>query len=201
MFSYLKGKVATISESTITLDVQGVGFAFQVPSPEFFQGKQEVTVPVHMHWNSDNGPSLYGFSSELERTVFLLITSCSGLGPKIGLAVLNQLSPNVFLQAIQEGDDKALSSVSGIGAKKAEQIIVQLRHKVSKLIDSGVALEQGAQESLEQWKNLTQVLQSLNYSRQEIETTLAYLRKECGGTGVSFDALMRQALSFLAKKV
>lgn len=201
MFSYLKGKVTTISESTITLDVRGVGFAFQVPSPEFFQGKQEIMVPVHMHWNSDNGPSLYGFASEFERTVFLLITSCSGLGPKIGLAVLNQLSPNVFLQAIQEGDDKALSSVNGIGAKKAEQIIVQLRHKVSKLIDSGVPLEQGTQQSLEQWKNLTQVLQSLNYSRQEIEATLTYLRKEGGGVSTPFDALMRQALSFLAKKI
>jgi Holliday junction DNA helicase RuvA len=201
MFSYLRGKVATIQESLVTLDVQGVGFAFQVPSPEFFQGKQDITVPIHMHWNSDNGPSLYGFSSELERTVFLLITSCSGLGPKIGLAVLNQLNPGSFLQAIQEGDDKALSSVSGIGAKKAEQIIVQLRHKVTKLVESGIALDQGTQESLEQWKNLTQVLQSLNYSRQEIEATLSYLRKECGGTAAPFDLLMRQALSFLAKKV
>ncbi|MFT6765942.1 MAG: Holliday junction DNA helicase RuvA [Alteromonas naphthalenivorans] len=201
MFSYLKGKIATISENSVTLDVQGVGFAFQVPSPEFFQGKQEVSIPVHMHWNSDNGPSLYGFSSELERTVFLLIISCSGLGPKIGLAVLHQLSPGSFLQAIQEGDDKALSSVSGIGAKKAEQIIVQLRHKVTKLIESGVALGQGTQESLEQWKNLTQVLQSLSYSRQEIEGTLTYLRKEGVGATAPFDALMRQALSFLAKKV
>lgn len=201
MFSYLRGKITAVSEGTVTLDVQGVGFAFQVPSPEFFQGKQDISVPVHMHWNSDNGPSLYGFSSELERTVFLLITSCSGLGPKIGLAVLHQLSPGAFLQAIQEGDDKSLSSVSGIGAKKAEQIIVQLRHKVTKLIDSGVVLEQGAHESLEQWKNLTQVLQSLNYSRQEIESTLAHLRKEGGGAAAPFDALMRQALSFLAKKV
>lgn len=201
MFSYLQGKIKNISDNIITLDVQGVGFAFQVPSPEFFQGKQEVSIPVHMHWNSDNGPSLYGFASELEKTVFLLITSCSGLGPKIGLAVLHQLSPGVFLQAIQEGDDKALSAVSGIGAKKAEQIIVQLRHKVTKLVESGVVLEEGAQSSLEQWSNLTQVLQSLNYSRQEIEATLAYLRKECGGTAAPFDALMRQALSFLAKKV
>jgi Holliday junction DNA helicase RuvA len=201
MLSYLRGTICSILQNAIILDTHGIGFSFQVPSPEFFQGKKEVTVPIYMHWNAENGPSLYGFSSDLEKTVFLLIISCSGLGPKIGLAVLHQMSPGAFLQAIQEGDHKALSGVNGIGAKKAEQIIVQLRHKVAKLVESGVALEGEAQASLEQWRNITQVLESLNYSRQEIERALSHLRETGGGKAPSFDGLVRKALSFLAKKV
>ena len=201
MFAYLNGTIAAVSETSVTLDVQGVGYMLQVPSPAFFMGKKQVQVSAYMHWSAENGPSLYGFASELEKTVFLLIISCSGLGPKIGLAVLHQLSPGAFLQAIQEGDEKALSSVSGIGAKKAEQIIVQLRHKVSKLVDKGVVVEEGAQKSLEDWRNLTQVLQSLSYSRPEIESTLAQLRKDSEGGSLPFDLLMRKALSLLAKKV
>lgn len=201
MFAYLNGTLSAVSESSITLDVQGVGYVLQVPNTTSFMGKKQIQIATYMHWSSENGPSLYGFSSELEKTVFLLIISCSGLGPKIGLAVLNQLSPEAFLQAIQEGDEKSLSSVSGIGAKKAEQIIVQLRHKVAKLVDKGIVIEEGTQKSLEDWRNLTQVLQSLNYSRSEIEYTLAQLRKDSEGATLPFDLLMRRALSLLAKKV
>ena len=89
---------------------------------------------TYMHWNQDNGPTLYGFNSILEKTVFLLIISCSGIGPKIGLAVLHHLEPATFVQAIIEENIKVLSSISGIGAKKAEQICVALKHKVAKLL-------------------------------------------------------------------
>jgi len=199
MINSLSGIVKEISDSIITLEVNGLGFAIQLPQSMGFQVGQKVDVLTHMHWNQENGPSLFGFNSSLERTVFLMITSCSGLGPKLAMAVLAQLGAAEFLEAVQSANEGVLSNVSGIGAKKAEQIIVQLKHKVAKLVESGVSL--GGVQNLEQRHNISQVLKSLNYSRQEISAAMNYINDQHPDTSVAFDQLVRHALSFLAKRV
>jgi Holliday junction DNA helicase RuvA len=198
MIHALKGTVKEISEAIVTLDVNGVGFGVQLPQAGAYHMGQSVEILTHMHWNAENGPSLFGFSTSLEKTVFLLITSCSGLGPKLAMAVLAQIGAAPFLEAVQSGNDAALSEVSGIGSKKAEQIIVQLKHKVAKLIESGIEL--GATQSLEERHNISQVLKSLNYSRQEISAAMNYLTDTYPGSNVAFDQLLRHALSYLSKR-
>jgi len=201
MLSFVQGKIISVDQQSVTVQTGGLGLVLQSPHPEAYQKDKEVKVLVYLHWNQEQGPSLFGFSSELEKAIFLLVISCSGMGPKIGLALLAQLAPVDFLTAVQEGDDKMLSAVSGIGPKKAEQMVVQLRHKVAKLIESGVSDNVQGATKLEHWKNVTQVLQSLSYSRQEIDATIVYLRKEFGGSKSTFDELIRHGLSFLAKRV
>ncbi len=201
MLSFVQGKVISVDQQSITVQSGDFGLSLATARPEAYQKDQEVKVAVYMHWNQEQGPTLFGFASELEKKVFLLITSCSGIGPKIGLAALSQLSPSDFLTAIQEGNDKALSAVSGIGPKKAEQMVVQLRDKVAKLVETGVTEGVQGATALEDWKNVTQVLKSLNYSRPEIDAALSFLRKEHGGKACSFDELIRHGLSFLAKRV
>jgi len=200
MLAYLRGTIVSSYDSMLTIDVSGVGYAVSVARAEYFEKGAQATVCTYMHWIQDQGPSLYGFSTEIEREIFLLIISCSGMGPKIGLAVLSQLSPLQFLQVIQEGNQAGLSSVNGIGPKKAEQMIVQLRHKVGKLIAKGVDIPQ-ENKSLELWKNLSDVLQSLNYSRQEVESALMHTRSQVAGSDYIFDELLRHSLSFLAKRL
>ncbi len=202
MFSYVRGVVQTIIENQITVDVHGVGFALTVPNPELFYKDKEVTVVVHMHWNQEQGPSLFGFVSEYEKAVFLMIIGCPGIGPKIALVVLQKLSPTTFLHAIQTADIKTLSGISGIGPKKAEQLIVQLKHKIQALLTKDFAEADGYDhELLEQWKNVSQVLQSLSYSKPEIDQAIAYVSQESAGNTYAFDVVLRKALSFLAKKV
>jgi Holliday junction DNA helicase RuvA len=202
MFSYVRGTVKGVVENQLTIDVCGVGYCLLVANPELFPQGKEMVVVVHMQWNQEQGPTLYGFTNEYEKSIFSLIVSCSGIGPKIALLVLQNLSPTIFLRAIQTGDIKTLSSISGIGPKKAEQLIMQLKHKVTALIDRGWS-ENSSEDiiALEQWKNISQVLQSLNYSRQEVDQALSHLAQEVQGGDVSFDVLMRKALSFLAKRV
>ena len=198
MINAIHGIVKEITENIITVDIGNLGFGIQVPQSSHFQIGQKVELLVHMHWNQENGPSLFGFNSTLEKTVFLLITSCSGLGPKLAMAVLAQLGAAEFLEAVQSGNEDALSAVSGIGAKKAEQIIVQLKHKVAKLIESGISL--GGSQTLEQRYNISQVLKSLNYSKQEISAAMNYLNDTYPNNTVAFDQLMRHALGFLSKR-
>jgi len=203
MFSYLRGMVQGTSENQLILEVQGVGFALCVPNAHLFVRDKPVTVVTHLQWNQEQGPTLYGFATEYEKAIFLLIVGCSGIGPKIALLVLQNLSATTFLRAIQTADIKILSSISGIGPKKAEQLIVQLKHKVAALLERGWEGQTSSDDLvlLEQWKNVAQVLQSLSYSRQEIDQALSHLSQEPLGGDVAFDVLMRRALSFLAKRV
>lgn len=198
MLSTISGVVIASEAGSVTIDTGHLGFTVNVPSTVQSIVDAKTKLFVYMHWNQEQGPSLYGFEKELDKTVFLLIISCSGIGPKIGLAILSQMGGSAFIQAIQQGNQDALSSISGIGEKKAEQMIVQLKHKVSKLLKSGVELEDGQQ--VMDMHNVTQVLSSLNYSRSEINNAVGWLHEQNKGVMVPFDKLVRQALSFLSKK-
>lgn len=197
MLSQAIGKVAIVDKQRITFFVGALGFDLQVPDATIFDIKKETPLFVHMHWNAEQGPSLFGFATELEKTVFSLIISCSGVGPKIGLAVLGDIGAQNFLHAIEMSDDRMLSKVNGIGTKKAEQIIFQLKNKVAQLMKSGIKIE-GAQ-SMGHWHTVSQALESLNYSRTEIARAMNHLKESKENASVSFDKLMRQALSFLSK--
>ena len=198
MLQQLSGIITSIEQSSLVIEVGGIGFLVCVAYPERFSLDAELTIPVYLHWNQEQGPSLFGFVSVLDKQIFMLIISCSGLGPKIGLAILSGLGAAPFLQAIQQADSKILSTVPGIGLKKAEQIIVQLKHKVDQMLKSGV-IAQG-EGSFGHWSQVTQVLHSLNYSHEEISQAMSFVGKKEGVSQMTFDQLMRSALSFLAKK-
>lgn len=198
MLASLSGTVQSLSAQLVVIDVGGIGFAVAVARETAFALDQKIQLYTHLHWNQEQGPSLFGFATEAERTVFLLLISCSGVGPKLALAVLADLGVSPFLEAVQSGNEGALSSVSGIGEKKAEQIIVHLKHKVAKLMATGASFE-GAQVD-ERWHEVAQVLQTLNYSRTEISGAMSYVREACMGKQAPFDQMMRHALSFLSKK-
>ena len=198
MINFLKGHVLEYKEHIITLDVQGIGFEVHVAQNHSAVKGEALALYVYLQWHQENGPTLFGFQSDIEKTLFLLITSCSGIGPKIAMAILSAMKPTSFLKAVQAHDEKALSAINGIGAKKAEQMIVQLRHKVSKLIDSGIVIEKDIE--FEQWQNISEVLTSLNYSRTEITNAMQYI-KESSSADATFDLLLRRALSFLSKRV
>jgi holliday junction DNA helicase RuvA len=198
MISYLTGTVKYIQEHTAVIEVGTIGVFVSIPENTAIRIDECVTLYTHFHWNQETGPALFGFKSELDRAVFLLIIGCSGVGPKLGLAILSQLGSAAFIEAIQVGDERALAKVSGIGAKKAEQIIVHLKHKVNKLLEVHTDLKQGARA--DQWHLITQVLESLHYSRSEVGTALRYLHEQYSSQQLPFDQLVRHALSFLAKK-
>lgn len=195
VIAVLEGLVTHQGEQTIIISCNGVGFELFVPSPSNFTLNQTVTVYTYLHWNQENGFSLFGFTSTQERAIFLLIIECQGIGPKLALTILYQLNVHGFVHAISTQDISTLSSVSGIGKKKAELMILHLQEKLNKLIQKGIISMGEHQSHLPQ---ITQVLTSLNYSRTEINAALEYIKKNSDQT-LGFDQILRKALSFLAK--
>ena len=87
MIDYLTGSVKEVKEQSITIDIGKVGIAVQVSSGSLFHIGKKVTMHIHIHWNQEQGPTVFGFSSVLDKQVFLLIISCTGIGPKIALSI------------------------------------------------------------------------------------------------------------------
>lgn len=198
MLEYLSGIVRKTEKHQVVLEVASIGFSIQVPDSYVFPLNKMTIIYSYLHWHQENGPQLFGFFNELDRAVFCLIISCSGIGPKIALTLLAHLGAPLFLQAIASSDQNALASVTGIGAKKAEQMIVGLKHKVAKLIESGVEL--GHASGLIAWHEVVQALESLNYSKTEVGYAITQLKNSDLKTDIPFDQLLRKALSYLTKQ-
>jgi holliday junction DNA helicase RuvA len=199
MIAYLEGTVCHVTPESIIINVAGVGYQVGIAQPHAYAMDKAAKLHIHTHWNQDKGPTLFGFEKLEHKKLFEALVACTGIGPKMGLAVLSEFTPAACIEVVQANDVKALSRVSGIGPKKAEHIIVQLRPKVSKLLDSGLAFEGDA--NLKDIRQLAEVLTSLSYSRQEVLSATQHVQEELSGTNAPFDALMRKALSHLAKKL
>jgi holliday junction DNA helicase RuvA len=196
MIEQLHGIIHQIKDQSVTLMCGPIGFELFIANPSNFKSKETVDLFIHMHWNQDQGPTLYAFRTRDEKMVFCTIIACPGIGPKLALAIFEHCGAQAFVYAIAEENSKTLSNIPGIGKKKAEQLIVQLKDKVAKLIGKGITITSG---NLSQLQEISEVLGSLNYSRIEITSTLEHLKKT-DRSDISFDALLRTALSYLSKR-
>ncbi len=198
MISYITGTIQETSANQVCLLVHNIGFAVKTPHPENFHVGKESSFYTYLHWHADQGPSMFGFTSTLEKEVFLLIIDCPKIGPKIALSILSQMEAPPFLDAVQREDAKILSSLNGLGAKKAAQIITSLKDKATKLITSG-AVSLSSSASADNWHTLSDALTSLGYSKIEITKTIQLLSKSYSGDNPSLDQLLRSALGHLSK--
>lgn len=199
MISSLRGTVIDCAEQAVTLNIHGLGLLVGTARGSRYTVGQEVDLLIYFYWHQENGPQLFGFSSLSEKHIFSLIIGCSGIGPKIALAVLEGMTPSEFASAIVAGDIKALSRIDGIGTKKAESMIVFLKDKISKLLQSG-ALSVETNATLGNMNKISEILTSLGYSRAESSYTLEHLQKTTSFNSLPFDELIRKALAFAASK-
>lgn len=131
MIVSLKGRLQDITESTIVLDVQGIGYEVSVTGTVVRSLPpigQELQILTHLQVRED-AMILYGFSSREERDLFHKITGVAGIGPKTGLAILSSIRPEEFIRAVQQQQLKTLVGLPGIGKKTAERILLELKDK------------------------------------------------------------------------
>lgn len=192
MIGYIKGKILSLTSDFALIETaSGVGFEVLLSgsAQQNLSGKKEGEVFTYMHVKED-GVSLFGFSSTEEKEMFLKLISVSGVGPKMGIAVLSGMGVGEIAAAIATSDVKRLSAVKGMGKKTAERIILELREKVSlaDLPSSGpapaVKLSSGDEDAVV-------ALMTLGFSRSESERAISRA-KENGAT--SIEDIIRLAL-------
>ena len=132
MIAYLRGKVVALTEETVILDVNGVGYEAYCSGGAFRKIGNSDYAELYTYLQvKEDGMTLFGFADMKEKELFLKVISVSGVGPKLGISILTGLSVEEFLLAVQTADAKRLSAVKGLGKKTAEKIILELHGKIS----------------------------------------------------------------------
>jgi len=191
MIVRLSGTVWDVGEEHVVVRVGGVGLQVYVPSgvlAQFDGVGQSVDLFTHLHVR-ENDLTLYGFLTEEELAVFNLLLSVSGVGPKVGLALLSTISPQALRQAVVQEEPALLSRVPGIGPKTARAIIFHLKDKV---IPTGA---EPAPLLSEADSEVIAALTSLGFSLAEAQAALQSLPR---GEDLTVEERVRQALSYLA---
>jgi len=132
LIALLTGEVAVRRPDHVVLSCAGVGYRLAVSAETLRQvpaAGKAATLHAHLIVR-DDALLLYGFASEAERELFLLLIGVQSVGPKVALAVLSSGSPRELLGAVAAGDTARLQAVPGIGKRTAERIVVELREKV-----------------------------------------------------------------------
>jgi len=137
----LVGNVVATNDGTVTVDVGGVGYEVHIPGGTLGRtngaaGDSRVTLYVHTHVREDS-LDLFGFASELERLVFKLLIAVPNVGPKTALGILSALPPPELASAVVDRDLARLTSISGIGKKTAERLVLELKEKLPRVTELG----------------------------------------------------------------
>jgi Holliday junction DNA helicase RuvA len=147
MIGFLRGILAHKAPPLLLLDVHGVGYEIEAPMTTFYNLPavgSEVKLHTHLVVRED-AHSLFGFSSEADRTLFRSLIKVSGVGPKLALTLLSGLSAEQFQRAIRENDAHALVRLPGVGKKTAERLIIEMRDRLPEFggeapFDMGISL-------------------------------------------------------------
>ena len=174
MIYCLTGKIVKKSMNAVVLSCGGVGYYAQCPASVAgaLPGVgREATIYTVMSV-TENDVSLYGFATEEQQACFEMLTAVSGVGPKVGLAILSVMEPERVALAISAGDHKAFKAASGVGPKLAQRIVLELKDKVAKGFVDGISLEDvaGASADTQASQGSSQAiaaLVSLGYSQSE----------------------------------
>ncbi|MDD2431059.1 MAG: Holliday junction branch migration protein RuvA [Firmicutes bacterium] len=166
MIGRISGVLLEIEDNRLLIDVSGVGFVVLVSDRlatklQLDIGKK-TTLLIEMILREDD-VTLYGFLERSEKECFKLISSVSGMGPKLALKILSVLSVHSFYQAIVLADTTVLTQVSGVGKKTAQRLVLELKDKVSSI--SGDIAPQ--EVKLSDFDEVNAALQSLGFEPQE----------------------------------
>jgi Holliday junction DNA helicase RuvA len=144
----VRGEVVTRLAGEVVIEAAGVGYRMAVSTETLSKVPQvgkEGRLLTHLVLR-DDGIHLYGFATQTERELFLLLIGVQGVGPKVALAVLSGGAPRELLNAIASGDTARFQAVPGIGKRTAERIIVELREKVAGRVTDEIVVRRTASD-------------------------------------------------------
>ncbi len=197
MITFLEGIIEDKQPTHLVLNVGGVGYEVVISLNSYDRlpsAGDKARVLIHDHIRED-AHVLFGFMTEDERRVFGLLLSVSGIGPKTALSVLSGMSVREVKVAIKDGDVKRLSSISGIGKKTAERMVVELRDKFTSgeilLASSGQSLT----DSDVRLRDAVLALVSLGYKRADAQDLVLKASAQPSMNGADVETLVRKALA------
>ena len=195
MIASLSGTLKSISKSEIVLEVNSVGYLLNVSS-KVISSLGEIGTELSMFTDlqvKDDKIIMYGFFNQIDQTIFKLLQSVQGVGPKAALSILSALTADELILAITSGDKAMISRAEGVGSKVAGRIAIELLEKVSNLnlinIDQNTNIVENSQKNLNLKNEIgisdnnviedtISALVNLGYTRSEVFSIVMKIKKE-----------------------
>ena len=193
MIAFLRGRVLEKHPNRVIVDVGGVGYDVAVPLSTFYVAGDpgaELSLRVHTHVREDQ-LALFGFATTLELAAFERLIAVSGIGPRLALSVLSGIDARDLIGAIQRNDVARLTRIPGVGKKTAERIVIELRDRLPRALESAAAVMAEPENTLRD--DLVSALTNLGYHRQAIDKVLDKV------PGTTFENALRAALKELSR--
>lgn len=198
MYEYLTGLVTVVAPQYIVVDVNGVGYKLLVANPYRYQENRTKKVQVYVYQAvREDNISLFGFTDQNEKNLFMQLINVSGIGPKSALAILANPDHQGLVDAITNNNVSYLTKFPGIGKKTASQIVLDLRDKLTN--ESSSSLFATTQLTVDatvnrELKDALEALAALGYKERDIKKIQKTLMKE---EQMATDEYLRQALRLL----
>ncbi|MFC1630328.1 Holliday junction branch migration protein RuvA [Pseudomonadota bacterium] len=200
MIGQLRGILLSKQPPALMLNVQGVGYELEAPMTTFYDLPQEgAELILHTHLVvREDAQLLFGFSTENQRNLFRHLLRISGIGPRVGLAILSGLSVQEFRLCINSEDVVRLTKVPGIGRKTAERVILELRGKqLPGMAGDEDAVASSTNDDIR--TDAISALTALGYREKDAEKIIAKLADQSAvGETLSSETLIRQALQAMS---
>ncbi|MCK0129884.1 Holliday junction branch migration protein RuvA [Flavobacteriaceae bacterium F08102] len=193
MITHIQGKLVEKNPTYAIIDCNGVGYFLHISVNTFGKLPDSEAVKLYCYLSvKEDSHTLFGFADKLEREVFKLLISVSGVGPSIARTMLSSMVPEQIQQAIASEDVAAIQSVKGIGSKTAQRVILDLKDKILKTYqiseDSVYSNNTIKEEALS-------ALEVLGYTRKQVEKLIQKIIQEAPNT--TLENIIKQALKNL----
>lgn len=138
MYDYFSGKIAEVTPTQAVIEIQGIGYLFNISIQTYSKISDQETVKLYAHQYNlrDELPVMYGFYSKTERAIFRQLIEVSGVGGNTARTILSTFSPTELTHIISTGDSTTLKRVKGLGQKTSEKVIVELRDKIMDIVST-----------------------------------------------------------------
>ena len=195
MYEYLTGTISIVAPQYIVVDVHGVGYKLLVANPYRFHEDPATAVRVFVYQAvRDDDISLFGFSDQAEKQLFMPLINVSGIGPKSALAILANPDHQGLVDAIANNNISYLTKFPGIGKKTASQIVLDLKDKLAAATSGSLFDQQTASDPANPaLADALAALKALGYKDREVKK----IGKQLGTQQQSTDEYLRQALRLL----
>ncbi len=203
MIDFVQGIIAAVESDSVIININGIGYKVYVAHPESFKSLIGQTELLYTHHHMrDDWMGLYGFRELDERVLFRLLINVSGIGPKVGMTIMQKANPPQIITAILREDEATLMLLPGVGKKTAQRIILDLKDRIKELniviASDGENSELKSVDFKQESGELSNALKGLGYQDYEINKILLALSDELAA-GESIDSLIRKSLKILMR--
>jgi holliday junction DNA helicase RuvA len=193
MIAYLNGTLVTKKEQECILDVGGVGYRVEISTQtlETMPGNGNELKLLVYHHITENDQRLFGFATQKEKNLFERLITVKGIGPKLALTILSGMQAPALMEAIVTQDTNALGSISGIGKKTAQRMVLELKDKL--FDESQPSVISGDTESRSKRDEAVSALEALGFSKRDSAQMVNQIAGKSPKTSVS--EIVKQALA------